>query len=361
MKKICFVLFAAIALIAAIPAGPAIAAPCLEVTLTGTMGGPPTFNGLAGAGTLVRYGDDSNDCNDVKLQFDAGRGTNVRLSQLGIMPNQLKAIFFTHIHSDHTDGFGDIMQQRWHFLGAPLDVVCAADAASPAGHTMSCTDLAANIGDAFIASGEIAQRRAENAARNPAGPAALTNVMAFTPGAAPALVWSSGDVTVWAIKSNHIPGHASYQVITPAGTVVIGGDASNDITDPSMRAFSTSEQVELLAANADILVHSTIHPVMGPAGGSGFPPPVFNRQSTATDIGAMAQRAGIKRVMLTHLIPSIGSPSQGPFPVPGGALKKRNYKNAVKDGGYRGRISVGTDLLTVRLPKNKEVRRKHDD
>jgi len=31
------------------------AAPCMIVTLTGTQGGPSVFNGLAGAGTLVRY------------------------------------------------------------------------------------------------------------------------------------------------------------------------------------------------------------------------------------------------------------------------------------------------------------------
>ena len=47
---------------------PAQAAPCMIVSLTGTQSGPPAVNGLAGAGTLVRYGDDSNDCNSVSLQ-----------------------------------------------------------------------------------------------------------------------------------------------------------------------------------------------------------------------------------------------------------------------------------------------------
>ncbi len=37
------------------------ATPCLLVTLTGTQGGPPAFKGLAGPGTLIRYGDDSNN------------------------------------------------------------------------------------------------------------------------------------------------------------------------------------------------------------------------------------------------------------------------------------------------------------
>src|SRR5262249_23249829 len=99
------------------------AAPCLIVTLTGTQGGPQSFNGLAGAGTLVRYGDDANDCGAVKLQFDAGRGTTMRLSQIGIGPEQLNAVYFTHMHNDHTDGFADLVQLRWSFnaKGPKLD------------------------------------------------------------------------------------------------------------------------------------------------------------------------------------------------------------------------------------------------
>src|SRR5438046_9342899 len=104
------------------------AAPCLMVTLTGTQGGPSVFNGQAGAGTLVRYGDDSNNCGAVKLQFDAGRGTNMRLSQVGVTPGQLNAIYFTHMHSDHTEGFADIMQLSWHSRGPKIDVVCSSEA-----------------------------------------------------------------------------------------------------------------------------------------------------------------------------------------------------------------------------------------
>ena len=67
------------------------------ITLTGTQGGPPAFKGLAGPGTLVRYGEDSNNCSAVKLQFDAGRGTVMRLAELDITPEQLNAVFFTHM------------------------------------------------------------------------------------------------------------------------------------------------------------------------------------------------------------------------------------------------------------------------
>src|SRR3954465_2316822 len=81
----------------------AASAPCMVVTLTGTGPGPAAFNGLAGPGTLVRYGDDANNCNGLKLQFDAGRGTTMRFSQLRIDPAELDAVFFTHMHNDHTE------------------------------------------------------------------------------------------------------------------------------------------------------------------------------------------------------------------------------------------------------------------
>lgn len=335
----------------------ASAEPCLEITLTGTMGGPPVVNGLAGAGTLVRYGDSDNNCSDLLLQFDSGRGTIGRLSELNVSPLQLDAVFITHMHSDHIEGLVDILQYRWHFLGEPLDVICSADvttAVPPPGRTMSCAGYLAHTGDAFIASGEIAQRRAENKKRNPAGPASMANLKAVAlplPVKPGTIVWQRGQVRVSAIASKHIPGHLSYRVDSPAGSVVIGGDAGNQKTKPP-RAFSTSETVEILAQDADVLVHSAIHPVFAPDNGSKFPPTVYYRQSTATDLGAMAQRAGVKHLVFTHLIPALGVESHGPFHIPSGSLNKENFKTAAIAGGYSGRISVGTDLLTLRLPQN---------
>ena len=329
------------------------AAPCMIVTLTGTQGGPSAYGGLAGAGTLVRYGDDSDGCNAVKLQFDAGRGTSMRLSQIPLLANQLHAIFFTHLHSDHVDGLADLLQIRWHFnsTGPRVDIVCSADAQAKAAaaYTMSCQKLVAHIGDAYIQSGEIAQRSVEDKERLASGPAATANLQTFTPTDDAQVVWSRGDVKVNTIRSTHIAGHASYRVDTPAGSVVIGGDAGNDSPGPP-RAFSTSAQVEKLAMGVDIIVHSAIHPVMGPDKDSGFPAPIYHRQSAANDLGAMAQRTGAKHLMLTHLIPPLGARQQGPYKVPGGALAAADYKQAAEAGGFTGNTVVGTDLASVRLP-----------
>jgi ribonuclease Z len=324
-------------------------APCLIVTLTGTQGGPSVFNGQAGAGTLVRYGDDSDNCGARKLQFDTGRGTNMRLSQIGVSPIQLNAIFFTHMHSDHTEGLADIMLLRWYFKGPKIDIVCSSDAVSALGFTNSCRKYAMHIGDAFLQSGEIAERRSEDNARLAGGPAELTNVITFEPMEEPQVVWSSGDVKVSAIRSTHTVGNASYRVDTPAGSVVIGGDASNDVPAPP-RASSTSDQVERLAKGVDIIVHSTIHPVMGPDRGSGFPVKSFYRQSGTTDLGAMAKRVGAKHLMLTHLAPSLGTVLHNQWKVPDGPLTEADYRKAVEAGGFTGNTIVGTDLATLRFP-----------
>jgi ribonuclease Z len=342
-------LAAALMIAAAAPA--AKAAPCMTVTLTGTQSGPAVFKGAAGAGTLVRFGDDSNSCDALRLQFDAGRGTNMRLSQVGVPLGRINAVFFTHMHSDHTEGFADIMQVRWSYeaAGPKLDVICSSNAKSPLGFTLSCTKFVQHIGDAFLESGEIAQRHAEDNQRPLGGPAAITNLITFDPKNEPQVVWSKGDVRVSAIRSTHIPGHASYRVDTPAGSVVIGGDAGNDKFAPP-RATSTSDQVEALAKGVDIIVHSTMHPVMAPDKGSGMPAPIYYRQSSTTDLGAMAKRVNAKILMLTHLGPSIGADRQGVWPIPGGPLTEANFRQAAQEGGFTGQIIVGTDLASVRLP-----------
>ena len=330
------------------------AAPCLIVILTGTQSGPAVFNGQAGAGTLIRIGDDSNDCGAVKLQFDAGRGTNMRLSQLDVTPAQLHAVFFTHVHGDHTEGFADIIQHRWMWAspGPKLDVVCSGDAPSRFGFTVSCPKYIAHIGDAFLQSGEIAQRRVEGGGdvRLVGGPAELTNTITFEPKNEPQVVWSRGDVKVSAIRSTHIPGHASYRVDSPAGSVVIGGDATNDVLTRLPRNLQPQTRSNCWRRT---WMSSSIRQCIrswDPTGTAECRLEVFNRQSNTTDLGAMARRANAKHLVLTHLGPSIGAARQGAYKVPGGALTAADFRKAVEASGFTGNVVVGADLTSLRLP-----------
>src|SRR5262249_14830345 len=220
--------------------------------------------------------------------------------------------------------------------GPKIDVICSSDVVSTLGFTISCQKFTAHAAVPFIQYGEVPRRLYKIKGGTAGGPADLINTINFEAKDESQTVWLSGDVKVSAIRSTHIAGHASYRVDTPAGSVVIGGDAGNDAPLPP-RSSSASEQVEKLAQGADVIVHSTIHPIMGPEKGSGFFSHAYFRQSNAFDLGALAKRAGAKYLMLTHLIPPLGAEKQGPFKIPGGPLTETDYRRAVEESGFAGR------------------------
>lgn len=90
--------------------------------------------------------------------------------------------------------------------------------------------------------------------------------------------------------------------------------------------------------------------LMAPGRGSGMPPAIFHHQSSTTDLGARADRAGAKHLMLTHLAPPLGALRNGPYTVPGGPLTEADYRQAVEAGGFTGHVVVGTDLASIRIP-----------
>jgi len=87
----------------------------ISVTLLGT-GTPFPNAGRFGSAILVQAGGE-------KLLFDCGRGAVIRLNQAGTPANEIDALFFTHLHSDHTVGMPDLWLTGW-FLGRdhPLKV-----------------------------------------------------------------------------------------------------------------------------------------------------------------------------------------------------------------------------------------------
>ena len=56
--------------------------------------------------------------------FDAGSGAARNIGRLGFVHGRIEAIFLTHFHSDHMDGLGELMLQRWVSTGnqAPVPV-----------------------------------------------------------------------------------------------------------------------------------------------------------------------------------------------------------------------------------------------
>ncbi len=74
--------------------------------------------GLCGAGSPFPDDKRSGACTLVVagqrlFVFDAGAGNSRNISRMGFNHGRIEAIFLTHFHSDHIDGLGELMLQRW--------------------------------------------------------------------------------------------------------------------------------------------------------------------------------------------------------------------------------------------------------
>jgi ribonuclease Z len=281
------------------------------VTLTGT-GGPHPAPGRAGAGTLVRHGD-------VVLQFDAGRGTVLRLADAGVATHSLSAVLLTHVHSDHLVGLADVALTRWiqqtlHPAG-PLPIV------APEGQA---AEFARRMLDPYR--DDIAIRMAHVQPDPPE-----IDLATFPTPDTPTEVWraAAGTVRVEAVGVHHEPVQdaVAYRVTTPDGVVVVSGDTR------------VCDEVERLAVGADVLVHEACRrtAMHGAIVGTPFEH-IFDYHADSVALGGLAERAGVGHLVLTHLIPAPGTPEQ-----------EAAFERDVRDGGYSGRVTVGRDLMTFLL------------
>lgn len=272
-----------------------------RVVLTGT-GVPVPDPHRAGAGTLV-------ELDDVRLQVDAGRGTVQRLTAAMAPVQTLDVVLLTHHHSDHLTGLADLVLTRW--LGGAHTTTIVA----PAGPT---SRFAAEVLDQW--SDDIAVR-IEHADHD--GPPAV-EVVEFDAADVPQEVWRAGDVVVSAVSVHHEPvlPAVAYRIDAPSGSVVVSGDTA------------VCDEVERLAAGADVLVHEVRLRSFAEAVVGTHYEPIAAYHADAVDLGACAQRAGVGRLALTHFIPP---PVDGYEP----------FLDEVRSGGFTGELVAGDDLTTI--------------
>ena len=282
-----------------------------DVVLTGT-GVPHPRPGTAGPGVLLRHGD-------VALQFDAGRSTVMRLMDAGTPPHALTAVFLTHVHSDHVVDLPDLAMTRWiqqqlHPSGPLVVVAAEGGAARFVRRMLEPYDVDLTL-------------RAEHTG----APPIEVTLRTFDVPTTPAPVWTSedGSIRVLAVAVHHepVPEAVAYRVETPDAVVVVSGDTR------------VCAEVEDLARGADVLVHEACRTsAMAPLIAGTVFETIFSYHADTVDLGAMAERAGVPHVVLTHLIP--------PPDAPGDTAK---FAGDLRTGGYGGRITVGEDLTTIRL------------
>ena len=283
-----------------------------EVILTGT-GVPHARPGCAGAGTLVR-------CGDVALQFDAGRSTVMRLMEAGTAPHELTAVFLTHVHSDHLVGLPDLVMTRW--THGRLEAARTAGGGRAGGWGDTVRRAHARALRRRHRAADRARRRRPDRDRPPP-----------VRGAHRALHGLDER------RRNHPRPRRRRPPRTRArGRGVPGRD--------TRRCGRRSRATPACATRSSRSPAAPTSSSTRRAGPRRCPPfiagttleTIFSYHADTVPLGAMAARAGVPHVVLTHLIPPIDKPGDADA-----------FAEDLRAGGYEGTITVGTDLTSVTL------------
>ena len=274
-----------------------------EILFLGTAGGPPLRLDRSEPSTLLIV-------DGRPYLIDCGIGTIQRVLRAGIQSEQIKTIFFTHLHADHDLGLADVMANDFFRLNTASSSTSINIYGPP--QTRELVDAAFH----YITMGF----RAFAAEPGPIRPA-LVNGEFKSPFVAheiqgAGLVYQDDKIRVTAAENSHyalMPPQSrqqmksySYRIETPHGVVVFTGD-----TGPSDAVVDLAKGADVLITEVEDLNQVT-KAVNGTAEQNHWPPEraaammahMREEHLDEKDVGEVASRAQVKSVVLYHYNPA---------------------------------------------------------
>jgi ribonuclease BN (tRNA processing enzyme) len=239
--------------------------------------------------------------------IDTGPGVERQLSAAHLPIDGVTALFVTHLHSDHTLGYPDLIFTSW-VMGRKT----ALQAYGPHGLQNMTDHLIAAFAEDIKIRTEGLEHETPNGYK--------VSVHEIGPG----IVYDSLGVRVKAIRVPH--GNWSeafaFRFDTPYRSVIVSGDTryNEGLIEP--------------ARGIDVLVHevysaSRLKPEARP-GGEDWPKYMREFHTSDIELGALAARIQPKLLILSHVI-RMGAPDD-------------ELLAGIRAGGFTGRVVVGHDL-----------------
>jgi ribonuclease BN (tRNA processing enzyme) len=278
-----------------------------RLILLGTGGGPRPRKESSGAAQVIIS-------NGVAYVVDCGDGVARQLAFAGVPLTTLRHIFLTHQHSDHNADYGNLIWLAW---ASGLDTRVDTWGPPPL-EEMTKLFFQMNAYDI--------DTRISNEGRVPLVP--LVHVHELREGGQ---VMRDENVRVTATLVDHPPVMPAFGFRFDAAdrSIVISGD-----TTPS-------DSLIKLAKGADVLVHSVLYVpavdrlVARVPNASALKASIIAHQTSAEDAGRVAAAAGVKTLVLSHLVPA-DDPS----------VTDQMWIDAARTH-FTGTVIVGKDLLEV--------------
>lgn len=276
----------------------------------GTKGGPRVTAGRANPANVLLV-------DNVPYVVDCGYGVAKELVLAEVKLPDLRYIFVTHLHSDHVLEFGNLADAAWS-AGLKHEV----DAFGPVG----LDDLTRNFWKSNIFDLEV---RIPDEGKP--DPRKLLVVHEITQSAQ---IMQNEAVKVTAFQTPHPPimKNYAYKFETPDGVIVYACDTSYN---PKLAEF---------AKGADVLIHEALYEpgvdalVSRIKNAGNLKQHLMASHTTTDDVGRIAQAAGVKKLVLTHLVP-------GDDPSIADAMWTEGVRKH-----FDGDIVVARDMMEIDLP-----------
>jgi ribonuclease Z len=220
-----------------------------------------------------------------------------------------KALFLTHLHSDHITDLNDIFTMRWAMSLVPHPLTVIGPPGTEDLLRATETMLQLDIGYRLDHHNDLDWRPS----------AVISEVEA-------GVVWEEQSVTVTTEPTDHAPVRPTvgYRVYDGGRSVVVAGD-----TVPC-------DGLDRLCAGADMLVHTVVRRDLIEQIGLPRLNDVLDYHSSVEDAAKTAERNGVGTLVLTHLVPP---------PQPG---TEDEWLQLASDH-YSGTVLLATDLLTAEV------------
>jgi ribonuclease Z len=298
------------------------------------------YAGLAGSGAPFADNNRAGPCIVVEAGnhlyiVDTGEGSARNVALMGFDIGKTEAILLTHFHSDHIADLGEFMLQRWAggSNAKPVDVI------GPEGVEKVVEGF--NRAYELDAGYRVAHHGPEIVPPSGAGGKACPFSLTADPDAAVVVLDKDG-LKITAFKVNHAPVSPAvgYRFDYKGRSLVISGD-----TVPCDSLKKQSQGVDVLFHEA--LQPSMIKMIHDQSGLSPSPSiakitaDIPNYHTSPEDAAKIAGEAGVKHLVLYHILPPLPPVLNSMF---------------LGDAGkyYNGPITIGEDGMFVSLPAGSD-------
>jgi ribonuclease Z len=296
---------------------------------------------LCGAGSPLPDPKRSGPCTAViagerLFVVDAGSGSSRVLSRMRIPQGAIEVIFLTHLHSDHIDGLGELLLQRWANAGStsPVPVI------GPEGVGAVVDGINAAYGPSR---GYRVAHHGEDVVPS-SGAGGLARPFPQPPPGVGEVLIDDGGLRVTAFRVEHAPVDPAvgYRFDYQGRSVLLSGDTIK------------SSNLQRFAEGVDLLVHEALAPHLvalltegAEAAGrhrlAKITRDILDYHATPVQAAEVARDSGVGHLLYNHIVPPLLLPPL-----------EELFLEGVEEV-YDGPVTIGRDGTLVRLDAGSDA------